>query len=34
MIRRSIWSLLLAMLAGLFVKSMPDVARDLKIREL
>ena len=34
MIRRFIWSLLLAAMAGLLVKSMPDLARYLKIREM
>lgn len=34
MIRRFIWSLLLAALAGLFVKSMPDLKRYLKIRDM
>ena len=34
MIRRLIWSLVFALLAGLVVKSLPDVARYLKIREM
>jgi hypothetical protein len=34
MIRRFFWSLLLAGLAALFIKSMPDLARYLKIREM
>lgn len=34
MIRRLIGALLLAGLAGLFVKSMPDLNRYLKIREM
>lgn len=34
MIRRLVWSLLFALLAGLVVKSLPDVARYLKIREM
>jgi hypothetical protein len=34
MVRRLMWSLLLAALASLFVKSMPDIARYLKIREM
>jgi hypothetical protein len=34
MIRRFIWSLLFALLAGLIVKSLPDLARYLKIREM
>ncbi len=34
MIRRLLMSLLLAMLAGLVVKSLPDIARYLKIREM
>jgi hypothetical protein len=34
MIRRFVWSLVLAALASLLVKSMPDIARYLKIREM
>jgi hypothetical protein len=34
MIRRVIWSLVLAGLAGLLVSSMPDIARYLKMREM
>jgi hypothetical protein len=34
MIRRLIMALLLALLAGIVVKSLPDVARYLKIREM
>jgi hypothetical protein len=34
MIRRLIFSLVLALLAGLLVRSMPDIARYLKIREM
>ena len=34
MIRRLIVSLLLALVAGLIVKSLPDMARYLKIREM
>lgn len=34
MIRRLIFSLLLAVIAGLVVKSLPDIARYLKIREM
>jgi hypothetical protein len=34
MIRRLIWSLVFALLAGLVVKSLPDVARYVKIREM
>lgn len=34
MIRRLIWSLVFALLAALVVKSLPDVARYLKIREM
>jgi len=34
MIRRLVWSLLFALLTGLVVKSLPDVARYLKIREM
>ena len=34
MIRRLVVSLLLALVAGLIVKSLPDVARYLKIREM
>ena len=34
MIRRLIMSLLLALLAGIVVKSLPDIARYLKIREM
>lgn len=34
MIRRFIFSVLFALLAGLIVKSLPDVARYLKIREM
>lgn len=34
MIRRFILSVLFALLAGLIVKSLPDVARYLKIREM
>ncbi|MGH9303298.1 MAG: DUF6893 family small protein [Acidimicrobiales bacterium] len=34
MIRRVILSLLLALMAGLAVKSMPDIARYLKIRAM
>lgn len=34
MIRRFVWSLLFALLAGLVVKSLPDVARYVKIREM
>jgi hypothetical protein len=34
MIRRLIWSLVFALLAGLVVKSLPDVARYRKIREM
>jgi hypothetical protein len=34
MIRRILLSLLVALLAGLVVKSLPDMARYLKIREM
>ena len=34
MIRRLIWLLVLALLAGLVVTSLPDVARYVKIREM
>jgi hypothetical protein len=34
MIRRFIWSLLFALLAVLIVKSLPDMARYLKIRAM
>jgi hypothetical protein len=34
MIRRFILSLLFALVAGLIVRSLPDVARYLKIREM
>jgi len=34
MIRRLIWSLVFALLAGLLVKSLPDVARYVKMREM
>jgi len=34
MIRRFIMSLLLAAIAGLVVKSLPDIARYLKMREM
>lgn len=34
MIRRFVLSLVLAALAGLVVKSLPDIARYLKIREM
>jgi hypothetical protein len=34
MIRRLVMSVLLALVAGLVVKSLPDVARYLKIREM
>lgn len=34
MIRRLIWSLVFALLAGLVVTSLPDVARYVKIREM
>jgi hypothetical protein len=34
MIRRLIWSLVFALLAGLVVKSLPEFARYLKIREM
>jgi hypothetical protein len=34
MIRRLIWSLVFALLAGVVVKSLPDVVRYLKIREM
>ena len=34
MIRRLILSLLLAFAVGVFVKSLPDIARYLKIREM
>jgi hypothetical protein len=34
MIRRLLVSLLLALLAGIFVRSLPDIARYLKIREM
>jgi len=34
MIRRLILSLLLALIAGIIVKSLPDIARYWKIREM
>ena len=34
MIRRLIMSLLFALVAGLVIKSLPDIARYLKIREM
>ncbi len=34
MIRRLFLSLMLAMVAGIVVKSLPDIARYLKIREM
>jgi hypothetical protein len=34
MIRRLIWLLVFALLAGVVVKSLPDVARYVKIREM
>jgi len=34
MIRRLVLSLLLALVAGLVVRSLPDLARYLKIREM
>ncbi|MFI5040514.1 MAG: DUF6893 family small protein [Acidimicrobiales bacterium] len=34
MIRRFVLSLVFAMLAGLLVRSLPDLARYLKIREM
>jgi len=34
MIRRIVLSLLLALVAGLVVRSLPDLARYLKIREM
>jgi len=34
MIRRLVASVLLALVAGLVVKSLPDIARYLKIREM
>jgi uncharacterized integral membrane protein len=34
MIRRFVVSLLLAMVAGLVIKSLPDIARYLKMREM
>ena len=34
MIRRVVTSLLLTMVAGIVVQSMPDIARYLKIREM
>jgi hypothetical protein len=34
MFRRLLFSLVLALMAGLVVKSLPDIARYLKIREM
>ena len=34
MIHRLLFSLLIALVAGLIVKSLPDIARYLKIREM
>jgi hypothetical protein len=34
MIRRLVMSLFLALLVGIFVRSLPDIARYLKIREM
>jgi hypothetical protein len=34
MITRFVWSVLLALVTALVVKSMPDIARYLKIREM
>ncbi|MDQ1432957.1 MAG: hypothetical protein QOF40_3559 [Actinomycetota bacterium] len=34
MIRRFVFSVALAVVAGLIVKSLPDIARYLKIREM
>ncbi len=34
MIRRLVLSLALALIAGIIVKSLPDIARYLKIREM
>ena len=34
MFRRLLFSLVLALVAGLVVKSLPDIARYLKIREM
>jgi hypothetical protein len=34
MIRKFVFSLVLALIAGIVVKSLPDIARYLKIREM
>jgi hypothetical protein len=34
MIRRLVFSLLLALVAGMVIRSLPDIARYLKIREM
>jgi hypothetical protein len=34
MIRRLVWSLVFALIAGIVVKSLPDIARYLKIRAM